>query len=108
MPVPIQGGLYCRRKECPVSRQPVRESVRLINHESLQGKSRKRATMYTVLKGVSTGFHHLEILSVGEVCIKMVCCLSGRYLSSSALFQNVESDSWKLLAVATGVTNSLS
>lgn len=36
----------------------------------ITGKSHKPATMYTMLKGASTGFHHLEILSVGEVCIK--------------------------------------
>ena len=91
----------------PVSRQPARESVRLINHESLPEKT-VNVPRCIRCSGGSTGFHRLEILSVCEVCIKMVCCLSGRYLSGSALFQNVESDSWKLLAVATGVTNSLS
>ena len=64
--------------------------------------------MYTMLKGASTGFHHLEILSVGEVCIKnghavcqdVICRV--RYL-----FQEIESDSEKLLTVVTGVANSL-
>lgn len=39
MPVPIQGGLYCRRKELPCE-QRIDEVIecRLINHESLQGK----------------------------------------------------------------------
>lgn len=73
----------------------------------ITGKSHKPAAMYTMLKSIDRFSSFGNSVCWRGLYQKPVCCLSGCHLSGSVLFQEIESDSEKLLTVVTGVANSL-